>query len=130
MTAPRIFRMHRAIGHQRPLLTSYLSSWSPSETRNDIQFLDISLAESPSATSLLGPIPGGFVFDKATKSLYVRCAGDASVVSVSRVKPANGKDMSAEAFWNGLKAKECRAEKKGERIPDSLMAFGRAVIRA
>jgi hypothetical protein len=116
--------MHRAIGHQRPVLTSYLSSWSPSETWNDIQFLDISLPESPLATSLLGSIPGCFVFDKATKSLHVRCGDDSSVLSVSRVKPANGKDMSAEAFWNGLKAKACRAEKRGERVPDSLMILG------
>ena len=124
MTASHIFRLHRAIGHQRPLLASYLSSWTPSETWNDIQFLDISLPKIISPTDSLGSIPGSFVFDKATRSLYVRCADDTFLLSVSRVKPANGKEMSAEAFWNGLKAKACRAEKKGGMVPDSLMILG------
>lgn len=123
MTASDIFRIHRAIGHQRPLLTSYLSSWSPSESWNDVQFRDISLPEGLPQPDLLASVAGSFVFNKTTRALHVRCA-DASVLSVARVKPANGKDMSAEAFWNGLKAKVCRCEKKGEMVPESLMILG------
>lgn len=105
-------------------MASYLSSWTPSETWNDIQILDISLPKVLPRADTLGSIPGSFVFDKVTRSLYVRCADDAFLLSVSRVKPANGKEMSAEAFWNGLKAKACRAEKRGEMVPDLLMILG------
>lgn len=127
MSASHIFRTHRAITHQRPLLTSYLSSWSPSQTWHDIQLLDISLPEAQTPPADLQPPPGArpgsFVFDKATKTLRVRCA-DAAVLAVSRVKPANGREMGAEAFWNGVKAKACRAERKGEGVPDLWMVLG------
>lgn len=42
-----------------------------------------------------------------------------------KVKPENGKEMTAEAFWNGVAAKVSRAEKRGEKVPDDLMLFGR-----
>ena len=55
--------------------------------------------------------------------LRVECA-DGSVLNVGRVKPANGKEMGAEPFWNGVYARACRAEKRGERVSESLMVFG------
>ena len=40
------------------------------------------------------------------------------------MKPENGKEMTAEAFWNGVAAKVSRAEKRDEKVPDDLMVFG------
>ena len=68
-------------------------------------------------------MPGSFSFSKSSKSLYVRCA-DQQVVGITKVKPENGKEMSAEAFWNGLAGKIARVEKRGEKVPGNLMVFG------
>ncbi len=45
------------------------------------------------------------------------------MVSVTKVRPANGKGMDAVAFWNGVVAKFSRAEKRGEGVPDNLLTL-------
>ncbi len=77
----------------------------------------------PQTSSPLSLTPGCFAYSKSAKSLYVRCA-DQSVIGITKVKPENGKEMTAEAFWNGVAAKVSRAEKRGEKVPDDLMGFG------
>jgi methionyl-tRNA formyltransferase len=46
---------------------------------------------------------GSFGYDKAKKSLVVKCGK--GLVCVRRLKPAGGKEMDAGSFWNGLKDK-------------------------
>lgn len=45
--------------------------------------------------------PGSFGFDKKTQALKV--ASSDGYVLLHRIKPAGGKEQTAQAFWNGLK---------------------------
>jgi methionyl-tRNA formyltransferase len=48
--------------------------------------------------------PGQFQYDKATKSLFVGAAK--GTLRLEKLKPEGGKELGADAFWNGLKSEQ------------------------
>ncbi|KAF9528608.1 formyl transferase [Crepidotus variabilis] len=135
MNANEIHCLWRAVSHQKPLTTSYRlpSSFqaskisttdATSERRwHSVQFTQLELVPNPPGRTQL-PLhnsPGSYAFSKPTHSLYVRCS-DESIIAIKRLKPAGGKEMDAQAFWNGVWAAVGRDRKK--RVNEGLAKEG------
>ncbi|KAF5381362.1 hypothetical protein D9615_008325 [Tricholomella constricta] len=93
MSAESIVRRHRAISHQRPLITC-LSSEKTVQLHSPYV-----LDTSPWS---LSAIPGTATFQKSTRTLVIRCA-DGSVLSVPLMKQEGKALMEANSWWNGAK---------------------------
>ncbi|KDQ58671.1 hypothetical protein JAAARDRAFT_128748 [Jaapia argillacea MUCL 33604] len=95
MTAEDIIRRHGAISHQRPLIT-YLP------TSKTLQLHEISSLPSSQSPRLALPLPGMATFHPPTRSLVIRCAGEA-LLSVQKVKQQDRSLLAAKEWWNGLR---------------------------
>ncbi|TFK38061.1 formyl transferase [Crucibulum laeve] len=98
-SAEEIVRRHRAISHQRPLLTHL-----PSYKNKTLQLHEPEVYHPPSGSPYphLSTHPGAALFNKSTRSLLIRCAQD-SVLSVPVVKQEGKALVSAGDWWNGAK---------------------------
>ncbi|KAG5646738.1 hypothetical protein DXG03_002420 [Asterophora parasitica] len=93
MSAESIVRRHRAISHQRPLITCISSE-------KTVQLHSPYVLDS--SVSALSSVPGTATFQKSTRTLVVRCA-DGSVLSVPLMKQEGKALMEAKDWWNGAK---------------------------
>ncbi|KAG6916959.1 hypothetical protein DXG01_004508 [Tephrocybe rancida] len=93
MTAESIVRRHRAISHQRPLITCLA-------TEKTVQLHSPYVLDTPPDS--LSDVPGTATFQKSTRTLVVRCA-DSSVLSVPLMKQQDKALMEAKDWWNGAK---------------------------
>jgi len=118
MTAEEIVRRHRAISHQKPLVT-YLP------TRKTLQLHSPSVYRIPSEATpdvFLPQTPGTAVYCPATRALLVRCASQSSfdsessfsisslhsssfpsILRVPHVKQEGRALLGAKEWWNGAK---------------------------
>ncbi|RDB30112.1 Methionyl-tRNA formyltransferase, mitochondrial [Hypsizygus marmoreus] len=93
MTAEAIVRRHRAISHQRPIITCL-------STRKTVQLHSPYVLDS--APVSLSDVPGTATFQKSTGTLAIRCL-DGSVLSVPMMKQEGKALMEAKDWWNGAK---------------------------
>lgn len=93
MSAESIVRRHRAISHQRPLITCLSSE-------KTVQLHSPYILDTP--PSSLSTVPGTSTFQKSTRTLVIRCA-DGSVLSVPLMKQEGKALMEAKDWWNGAK---------------------------
>jgi len=93
MSAEVISRRHRAISHQRPLITC-ISTGKTVQLHSPAP-LDIEV-------SSLSKIPGTAMYHKPSRSLIIRCADD-SVLSVPLMKQEGKALVEAKDWWNGVK---------------------------
>ncbi|KAF8068753.1 formyl transferase [Lyophyllum atratum] len=93
MSAESIVRRHRAISHQRPLITCLSSD-------KTVQLHSPYVLDA--LTSSLSAVPGTSTFQKSTRTLVIRCA-DGSVLSVPLMKQEGKALMEAKDWWNGAK---------------------------
>ncbi|KAG6830909.1 hypothetical protein H0H87_006832 [Tephrocybe sp. NHM501043] len=94
MSAESIVRRHRAISHQRALITCL-----PNE--KIVQLHSPYVLGTPEIP--LSDVPGAAAFQKSTRTLIVRCA-DGSVLSVPLIKQQDKALMEARDWWNGAKS--------------------------
>ncbi|GLB42086.1 putative formyltransferase [Lyophyllum shimeji] len=93
MSAESIVRRHRAISHQRPLITCLSSE-------KTVQLHSPYVLNTPPDS--LSTVPGTSTFQKSTRTLVIRCA-DGSVLSVPLMKQEGKALMEAKDWWNGAK---------------------------
>jgi len=114
--ATRVDRTHRAIAHQRPLLTSI-----PFGSNGSVRLLDIeSLPERTTVDEVLRE-PGEAVFEPREGYLRVRCAGGTEV-AVRRLQTANRAALDARNWWNGVPKRVLRDGKVLQLGEDDDMA--------
>ncbi|KAL7423494.1 Methionyl-tRNA formyltransferase [Cryptotrichosporon argae] len=91
--AADVERLHRAIAHQQPLWATLVL---PSGAVR-VQLLDVRLSAHANDDD---NVPGTAVFDRATRTMRVKCAD--GWVEVARVKAEGGKAVHVGDWWNGL----------------------------
>lgn len=98
MKAWQAEQLHRAIGEQYPLHTTYRYVKQKSKDIS-MQMLDFHLPEkSPLVES--GKIPGSFLCDEESNSIHI-LFGDGNVAACKKVKLQNKGIISAKDFANG-----------------------------
>ncbi|KAG5650705.1 hypothetical protein H0H81_011311 [Sphagnurus paluster] len=93
MSAESIVRRHRAISHQRPVITCLSSE-------KTVQLHAPYVLNTPPDS--LSSVPGTATYQKSTRTLVIRCA-DGSVLSVPLIKQEGKSLMEAKEWWNGAK---------------------------
>ncbi|KAG6902154.1 hypothetical protein C0995_003628 [Termitomyces sp. Mi166 len=94
MSAEAVVRRHRAISHQRSIVTCL-------PTFKTVQLHAPRILDTP--PRYLSDIPGTATFDKSTRSLVIRCS-DGSVLSVPLIRQQDKTLMEAKDWWNGAKS--------------------------
>ncbi|KAG5336919.1 hypothetical protein C0989_011517 [Termitomyces sp. Mn162] len=93
MSAESIVRRHRAISHQRPIITCL-------STNKIVQLHAPYVLNTPSES--LSNVPGHATFQNFTRALDIRCS-DGSVLRVPLLKQQDKALMEAKDWWNGTK---------------------------
>ncbi|THH12057.1 hypothetical protein EW145_g219 [Phellinidium pouzarii] len=101
--AEKIERLSRAIGHQRPLTTTYPSS----ETLQLHAPKALVRSHTATNTGLAKPLqalqaPGEATYDPTTGYIAIRCAND-TYVYVPKLKQQHKKLLEAKAWWPGVR---------------------------
>ncbi|KAG6837097.1 hypothetical protein H0H93_014701 [Arthromyces matolae] len=93
MTAEEIVRRHRAISHQRPLITCL-----PNEKTVQLHYPYV-LKHIPEQ---LSGEPGSAIFQTSLRTVIIRCA-DGSVLAVPMMRQQDKALMESQDWWNGVK---------------------------
>ncbi|KAG6840469.1 hypothetical protein C0991_006495 [Blastosporella zonata] len=94
MSAESIVRRHRAIAHQRALITCL-------STEKTVQLHSPYVLNASDVP--LSDVPGTATFQKSTRTVIVRCA-DGSVLSVPMIRQQDKALMESKDWWNGAKS--------------------------
>ncbi|RUS14048.1 formyl transferase, partial [Endogone sp. FLAS-F59071] len=106
MSAEKIEQLHRAIGHQCPLTTTYTlwrikRSLKIKHRHISMQLLNIFLPTSSPAHGVIPyPQPGTIFWDFDTESMHVVCA-DGNLIGITHVKAEAKKVVRSYDFFNG-----------------------------
>ncbi|KAL1931459.1 hypothetical protein VTP01DRAFT_9601 [Rhizomucor pusillus] len=111
MEAWQVEQLHRAIGDQYPLRTTFTfsrikRSKKIKQRHLTMQLLNIYLPKkSPLLTLSPPPEPGTFAYDQATKSLHVCCA-DLNPIALTHIKAEDSGVIDARDFKNGYEIRD------------------------
>ncbi|KAH7920340.1 Formyltransferase [Leucogyrophana mollusca] len=105
MSAEDIERLHRAIGHQKPI-TAFLP------TGKSLQLHSLSVLP---AQSVPFDTPGLASYSSQTRALLVPCAGG-GVLSVGHVKQQDRALLASREWWNGVKGLGLVGEEGGIQL--------------
>lgn len=92
-----IERWHRAVGHQKPLWTSFTTFGRRTDVKK-LQLLDMKVVE---ATPALAHTPGTCIWSKELNSILINCGND-TALAVRTVKPDGKSAVPAWDWWNGV----------------------------
>ncbi|KAG8858271.1 Methionyl-tRNA formyltransferase [Tulasnella sp. 330] len=103
--AQRIDRLHRAYGHQRPLVTTFMPNSQKKEPPRRLILSGVFVAEFDPPTSL--EQPGECTFLPELKALLVLC-GNGTALVVQSVKREGKGFIAAGEWWNGIRDERIR----------------------
>ncbi|KIJ36319.1 hypothetical protein M422DRAFT_179594, partial [Sphaerobolus stellatus SS14] len=96
--ANHVDSVYRAISHQFSIVTA-LPYAAPYST---LQLHELAVRSPPASLHPQLQQPGDAIFDRETKSLIIRCAGN-SEISVTRVQQEMKREIMARDFWNAMR---------------------------